>query len=265
MSNHKVKIPSVILAGDRPGGNSLARMFGIKNGVLVKILDKTCIQRVLESLDNCGKISDMTIVGSHEDSRQLGNSLQKVTRSHNCTWFPPEAGPAASAAKAISAGGEYPCLLTTGDHALLPSDTISEFLEAAGHITGDFIVGLVPYANVHKAFPESKRTLLKFREEVFCGSNLFLIKSQKGVRVLEYWQKVEALRKKPWKISRYIGIRFLFGYILGSLTLEKALKTISSNAGAKLCHTVVSNPLAAIDIDSKADYDLAVHWLTNEN
>ena len=129
---------------------------------------------------------------------------------------------------------------------------------------GDFIVGLVPYANVQKAFPESKRTLLKFAEGVFCGSNLFLIKNQKGVRILEYWRKVETLRKKPWKISRNLGIGFLIRYILGRLTLEKALNTISNHAEAKLRHAIVSNPLAAIDIDSKADYDLAVNWLTNE-
>ena len=265
MSIHKIKIPAVILAGDRLGGNSLARIFGVKNGVLVKIHGKTCIQRVLESLDRCGHISDMTIVGLNESNGLLENSLQKATSGHNCIWLTPEAGPAASAVKAVSAGVQYPCLLTTGDHALLPSGTISEFLETARYMEGDFIVGLVPYANVQKAFPESKRTLLKFPEGIFCGSNLFLIKSQKGVRILEYWRKVEILRKKPWKISRYLGIRFLLAYILGRLTLEKALKTISNQAGAKLGHTIVSNPLAAIDIDSKADYDLAVNWLTNEN
>ena len=265
MSIHKIKIPSVILAGDRLGGNSLARIFGVKNGVLVKIHGKTCIQRVLESLDRCGHISDMTIVGLNESSRLLENSLQKATRGHNCKRLPPEAGPAASAVKAVSAGEQYPCLLTTGDHALLPSGTISEFLETARHMQGDFIVGLVPYVNVQKAFPESKRTLLKFPEGVFCGSNLFLIKNPKGVRILEYWRKVETLRKKPWKISRNLGIGFLIRYILGRLTLEKALNAISNHAGAKLRHAIVSNPLAAIDIDSKADYDLAVNWLTNEN
>jgi CTP:molybdopterin cytidylyltransferase MocA len=265
MSTHKVKMRSVILAGDRLGGNSLARIFGVENGVLVEILGKTSIQRVLESLDNCGSISDMTIVGLQDRSSVLEDSFQKAIRDHNCIWLPPEAGPSASAVKAVSTGEKYPCLLTTGDHALLTSDTISEFLETAQPMPGDFIVGLVPYPNVHKAFPQSKRTLLKFPEGVFCGSNLFLIKNQKGIRILEYWRKIETLRKKPWKISRYLGIRFLVGYILGRLTLEEALKTISNRAGAKLYHTIVSDPLAAIDIDSKADYDLAVNWLTNEN
>lgn len=263
--NEATKMHAVILAGDRPGGNLLAKSFDLENGVLVKIHGKTCLQRVIEALGDCKIISNMSVIGLGENDVQQDGSLQKISSRLDCHWLVPETGPAASAVKAVTLANSFPCLLTTGDHALLSSNIIATFLNDAKQVPGDFIVGLVPFSNVYNAFPASKRTLLKFPEGVFCGSNLFLIKNAEGIKILEYWKKVEELRKKPWRIARQLGLRCLISYFAGLLSLEKALGEISSQAGAKLSYATISDPVAAIDIDTKADYDLAVTWLANEN
>ena len=259
------KMHAVILAGDRPGGSSLAQDFCVESSVLIKIHGKSCLQRVIDTLRQSKEISGICVVGEKNLSTQIDSSLQKASKEFSCNWLPPEEGPAASAVTAVSRLENFPCLLTTGDHALLSSETISSFLKMASKTSSDFTVGLVPFANVQNTFPDNKRTLLKFREGVFCGSNLFLIKNKEGIKVLEYWKTVEAMRKKPWKIAQQLGIRCLFSYFIGYLTLRKALRIISQRAGAKLSYTVIADPLAAIDIDTKADYDIAENWLRNEN
>ena len=45
-----MNLPAIVLAGERPGGNPLAKAFGQPAGVLVEVAGKPCITRVIESL-----------------------------------------------------------------------------------------------------------------------------------------------------------------------------------------------------------------------
>ncbi|MDZ7826713.1 MAG: hypothetical protein U5R48_12630 [Gammaproteobacteria bacterium] len=54
------------------------------------------------------------------------------------------------------------------------------------------------------AFPDSRRTALRFADGARCGCNLFLFRGAPALQVLDFWQRVEGLRKQP---HRHPGCR----------------------------------------------------------
>jgi GTP:adenosylcobinamide-phosphate guanylyltransferase len=172
-------------------------------------------------------------------------------------WLEPEAGPSASAIKAIKAVNRYPLLLTTGDHALLTPEIVDAFCRNARAAGGDILVGLTPYSTVRAAFPHSKRTVQRYRDGSYCTTNLFVVQNPAGLAALEFWKTVEAERKRPWKIARKLGIGFLLRCALGRVSLQQALQQLSARCGCTVSCVVVNEARAAVDVDTVADRDLA--------
>jgi lipopolysaccharide export system permease protein len=93
---------------------------------------------------------------------------------------------------------------------------------------------------------------LKFPEGVFCGSNLFLIKNPKGVRILEYWRKI--FHPIITIILVFLASSFVFGQVrdnnLGQRLLAGIVFAFSLNMFQSLFESmaVVSflNPLSAV-------------------
>jgi hypothetical protein len=117
---------------------------------------------------------------------------------------------------------------------------------------------------VHAAFPGSRRTRLRFSDGDYCGSNLFAVLTEPGVRALRFWSEVEAHRKSPWKIARRLGFLTLLRYLTGTLSVDAAFATMSRRAGCTLGWVTVREPRAAVDIDSVADWELARELLARE-
>jgi hypothetical protein len=153
-------------------------------------------------------------------------------------------------------------LITTADHGLLDSAMVDDFCTsaveaAAAPHSPDVVVGLVPHALVRAAFPDSRRTRLRFSDGVYCGSNLFAVLTGPGIEALRFWSEVEAHRKSPWKIARRLGFATLLRYLTRTLSVDAAFAAVSRRAGCTLGWVAVHEPRAAVDIDSVADWELA--------
>ena len=166
-------------------------------------------------------------------------------------------------------------LLTAGDHALLTGEIVDDFCmqvlslstghgidsppssHGAGEPGYDLVIGFVPYTLVKTAWPESRRTVLKFSNGQFCGSNLFAIMNPQGRKALEFWRQAEADRKHPWRIARRFGIMALLFYMLRRLSMEDALGGLSKAAGCRIGYVKVGFARAAVDVDSIDDQRLA--------
>ncbi|MEZ5558671.1 MAG: NTP transferase domain-containing protein [Pseudomonadales bacterium] len=258
-------IPAVVLAGERPGGNALARALGIDAGVLADVAGSSCLVRVLRCLDAAAAVRGGIVCGPAEGVLARHDALTAVFADAGFQWLAPASGPAASALAAASAIGTMPVLLTSGDHALLRPETVDQFLrdalEQRAHSNADLLIGLVPHREVQAAFPESKRTLLRFADGAFCGSNLFALLSDRARLALEFWRRVEALRKQPWKIAAELGTATLLRYLLRRLSVDQAMAQLSERAGCRVGWVAVHDPRAAVDVDSVADWELASRLL----
>ena len=76
-----------------------------------------------------------------------------------------------------------------------------------------------------------------------------------------FWSRLEADRKRPWRMARKGGFGTLLKYLFGRLSLEDALGSLSQAMGCRLGYVLINTPRAAVDVDSVADRDLAVKIL----
>ncbi len=275
MIDQTTKYRSVILAGERPGGSPLGQAFKVSASVMVPVAGKPALARVIEAIEDSQQSGGGIICGPSADAVAASEALKDLLQKPGFEWLSPASGPAASALSALEKLNHYPALLTAGDHALLTGEIVDDFCRQAlaakpGHaaerssalpgsgVAGyDLVIGFVPYALVKAAWPESRRTVLKFSNGQFCGSNLFAIMNPEGRRALDFWRQAEADRKHPWRIARRFGLLALVLYLLRRLSLEKTLSGLSEAAGCRIGHVKVGFARAAVDVDSIEDQQLA--------
>ena len=257
---------SIILAGERPGGSPISHAFNVAASVMVPVAGKPALSRVMEAIEDSQQVGGGIICGPSADVVEGSEELQLVLQNPGFEWLAPSNGPAASALSALENLGHYPALLTAGDHALLTGEIVDSFCTQVLSSNPDFdlVIGFVPYVLVKEKWPESKRTLLKFSNGKFCGSNLFAIMTPDGRKALDFWRQAEADRKHPWRIARRFGFMALILYLLRRLSLEQALGGLSKAADCRIGHVKVGFARAAVDVDSIEDQKLAEQILNRE-
>jgi hypothetical protein len=258
------RLQAVVLAGERPGGNALARSHGVAAGVLVEVRGRSCLARVLAALRASARIGGGVVVGPDAAIVAGDTALRGLLEAGDYRWLPPADGPSASAMAGADALGRYPLLLTAGDHALLTPAIVDDFCARAGTVAADVVIGLVPWTRVHAAWPESRRTVLRFADGACCGSNLFLLRTPRAIEALTFWRALERERKRPWRIARGIGYGTLLRYLAGRLDRGEACARLSARAGAAVACITIDEPRAAVDVDSAADHALAERILAHD-
>ena len=248
---------SVVLAGERAGVNEFGAQFGVAAKVLVPVAGVASLTRVLNSLRASAQVSGGIVAGPAEDVANTDATCRTLFEPGDFCWMAPAHGPAASALAATNMLGDYPILLTSGDHALLTPAIIDEFCAEAARSDYDLVVGLVAHDVVQAAYPGVKRTVHRFSDGHYCGSNLYALTNPRACEGLRFWQHIESLRKSPRKIIGRMGFITLARYVLGGLNIDAAFKALSKRAGCRVGFVRVAHPRAAVDVDSVADWRLA--------
>ena len=265
---------AVILAGERPDGSPLSQAFNVSASVMVPVAGKPSLQRVMEAIGDSRQVHGGIICGPTSAAVSEDEELESLLQHPDFKWLEQASGPAASAVAALEKLGHFPALLTAGDHALLTGEIVDDFCSQALSISinqeadiqvstrkavsnFDLVIGFVPHELVVAAWPESKRTITRFSDGHYCGSNLFAVLNPAGKRALNFWRQAEADRKHPWRIARRFGYRALFRYLFRRLSIEDALKELSQTTGCRIGYVEVGFARAAVDVDSLEDQKLA--------
>ncbi len=264
MTPVKHKFVAVVLAGERPGGSAISRELDLAASVLVDVAGKSALARVIDALENSEMVEGGLLSGPEEEIYSKNKELQYILSGSSFQWTPPETGPSASALAALEQLDRYPVLLISGDHALLTPELVDFFCREAHKTDADVVFGMAPYAIVQAAFPESKRTVLKFSDGHYCGTNLFAILNRKGKAGPAFWWELEAQRKHPWRMAHQLGVGLLLRYLLGRLSLDRALESLSRAMGCRMGFVRIEEARAAVDVDSIADRDLAEKILQSD-
>jgi GTP:adenosylcobinamide-phosphate guanylyltransferase len=248
---------AIVLAGDRGPDDPVARHAGAPCKALVPVAGRPMLLRVLDALAASVSVQGVTLVGPQAVQVERCPELGARIASGAVAWLPPQASPSLSAAAALDQlPADRPVLLTTADHALLQADLIDAFCERALASGADALVGLARLADVQAAFPDSRRTALRFRDGACCGCNLFAFLTPAGRRAPAFWRRMEQQRKKPHRLAAALGLGTLVAYVSGQLTVAAALDRLSQRVGATLGAVLLDDPRAAVDVDSVADYEL---------
>ncbi|MFN0194861.1 MAG: nucleotidyltransferase family protein [Aestuariivirga sp.] len=242
---------AIVLAAGRGPDDPMAKAFGVVHKCLLPVGGVAMLKRVIDALAATKGIDGIAI--SIDDSNAADQALgEGATR---VSYLAPQSSAPASA-KAGADGGSFPLLITTGDHALLTREMICFFCGEAEASGADFCAGLATAETILAAYPETRRTFFSFGRDRVSGCNLFAVMTPAGLKVLERWQYLDQLRKKPWRLVLAFGLGPLIKFALGRLSLADAFRTASSKLGIFAKPVLMPFAEAAIDVDKPADKEL---------
>lgn len=246
---------AILLAGERPGGDPLARHFGLPSKALIPVAGVSMLRRVVDTLLDAPEIGRVVILAQDPGALLVGDAA--LLRAHPRVVLA-RSGPgiATSIAEvAGSASAPWPALVTTADHVLLTTAMISEFL--AGATDCDVAVGFGERRIVEQRYPATRRTWLRFSDGQYSGANLFALRNAKVGAALALWAGIEQHRKKGWKLIGRFGPVLLIRALTRSISLVAGLGRAGGRIGIAAIPVVLSAPEAAIDVDKLDDLALA--------
>lgn len=255
---HTNQYAAVVLAADRTANDPITQHTGAPCKTIAPVCGTPMIIRVLDALEASDLIESITICGPPQSVIPNCPELKQRIEAGRIIWLPNLESPSRSAEKGFElVGQDTPILLTTADHALITPEIVQHFLETSLSEKCDATIGLVNYDNIVATFPNTKRTVTKFRNGNFCGCNLYTFR-QHGRELVTRWRQAEDMRKRPWRlIAQILGPWIVLRYLLGFLTLEQALSSVSKKTGIHVQAIMLPFPQAGIDVDKVEDLLLA--------
>jgi GTP:adenosylcobinamide-phosphate guanylyltransferase len=243
----------IVLAGDRGAQDPVARLRDVPSKALAPVAGRAMLARVLDTLAELDAAAPLVLVAPESPAFQAVVAAGAFPTS-GIRWLTPATSPGRSLARAFDAITDVEeLLLVTADHPLLDAAWLRQLLAAARGEDAEVMVGLVPFMRVQERFPDSRRTQYRFRDVTVCGTNLFVFRSQRARSVAALWQRVEADRKRPWRIVSLLGAVNLLRYLGGYLSLDDALGALSQRTGLRIRAAMIDAPESAVDVDTIAD------------
>ncbi|CAM3082068.1 MobA-like NTP transferase domain-containing protein [Sphingomonas antarctica] len=236
-------VTAILLAGERPGGDPFAAAMGVAAKALIQVGGVAMGERVARLLAAYPAVARVRVFGVPVLTELGGIAVEPSGASIAATLRP------------LVAALDGPLLVTTADHALLTPDMLDSFI--AGARGSDLAVGLVERRIFAPAFPDNRRTWLKFRGGAYSGANLFWIGSRAALPLIERWAAVEQQRKRGRALIGAFGPLLLIGVATRILTIDGALARLGRRYGATLRAVRLPQPEACIDVDKPADLVLA--------
>lgn len=254
-------ICALVLAGSRAGERDpVALAAGVTHKALAPIAGVPMLERVLQALADCPLVGQ--IVVATEITTRLAElpTLRALASAKRLLLCASQPSLSLSVAAVFEERGP-PLLVTTADHPLLEAEMVSEFLTAARASGGDVAIGLVDQRLIEAAAPASRRTYLRFRDLAVSGANLFFFASPAALAAIRFWRRVEAERKRPWRIAAAFGPGLLLGYALRRFDLAAACARAGRRIGVQVTPVLLSRAEAAIDVDRPEHLALAERFI----
>jgi CTP:molybdopterin cytidylyltransferase MocA len=237
---------ALVLAGSRGGADPVADYAGAPHKALIRLQGETLLARVVAALRAAGA-TRILVVSSHPEVRA------EIARL-GAEALDEAAGPSLSVRAGAEALGT-PLVVTTADHALLQPEWVQRFI-ADVPSDADVAVLMAARPTVEAAAPSTKRTWLKLADGQWSGCNLFWLANDRALQVIDLWRRVEAERKRPWKMAWILGPRMLLRFITRRLSLHGAARRLGDLAGVRAAIVETPYGLASVDVDKPADLDL---------
>jgi GTP:adenosylcobinamide-phosphate guanylyltransferase len=239
---------AVVLAGSRPGRDAFAEQLGTDLKALIPVAGEPMVRRPVRALLESRNIGRILVLSQAPEriSAELPKDSRLVVKESQ--------GTIAETIEnlILSHTTDFPLLVTTADHALLDPQMIAEFIAKAEG--ADVAVGVVERRSLLARLPQTKRTWLAFRGGAYSGANLFAFGSIKALAAIEQWRSVEQDRKKGWRVLGALGPALLLGAVLRLRTLDQSVAALGRRLGLTARAVVLSNPLAAVDVDKPVDH-----------
>ncbi len=250
------KITALIMAASRGDSDPMTRAFKARHKCLIEIDGTPMLVRVVEALKSVAQIDPIGVSIDDLDVLRYTAGLEDLKLFKSA-----DSAPHSVIGAIREMDKPFPLLITTADHALLTPEIVEDFCQRAQKSTSDITIGLARRADIERVDNSVKRTYYKFRDGDFSGCNLYYLKSEKALNAVQFWHKVDKLRKHPLALARTFSLIMLAKYLLGLLSLKGGLEYASKLLDVGADAALLPFGEAAIDVDKPADHQLVTKLL----
>ncbi|NMA95005.1 MAG: NTP transferase domain-containing protein [Clostridiales bacterium] len=195
------KLNAIVLAG----GNSKA--FLLING-------KPMVEYVIDALCDAKYIGNIIAVGEVDKLKPLlGRRVTRYIQGGDTLIESVKRG-----IKPLNGLGHV--LIITSDIPMIKAHIIDDFIESCMEKPLDIHYPIVERRVNEKSFPGVRRTYVKLKEGEFTGGNILYIAPSVIERCEIFISQVIANRKRPLKIGRLLGYKFLILLLLGQMRIS---------------------------------------------
>ena len=110
-----------------------------------------------------------------------------------------------------------------------------------------------------------QRTYVRLREGTFTGGNLALVAPEALRRGRTVIQQAFLMRKKPIKLARLLGFRFILKFVFNRLGLHEIEERAATVLGCTGRAVISPYPEVGIDVDKPSDLELVERVLAGKN
>ncbi len=249
------RFDAVVLAAGRMKGDPMADALGPGHKCLIPVAGVPMINRVLATLVAAPSVGKIYVCVETRETLDEALADPSAPSDTARIGFLQSRDKASGSVLGVLERSDIarPTLVTTADHALLSVEMVEYFLARSAQSGADLTAGLEHADVLLGAYPHAKRTFLKFADGGYSGCNLFAMMTDDAARAVEFWGRVERERKTPWRLVHAFGLRPLWRYLTGRLTLDGAMREASIALGVEVRAVSMPHTDAAIDVDKPED------------
>ncbi len=249
---------ALVLAGSRGPDCPVAALGGVSHKALLPIHGTPMVERVIATLAGLAQIDHVALI--IEDPALLRDlpSLAPLLAKGYLEILDAKPTPAQSALhgfESLGSARDKPILMTTADNVLLSPEILLHFIGARDQ-NADLVAATARTDMVQAAYPQARRTRMRFRDGGQGGCNLFALQTPDAAGIIGFWRQIEQDRKKPLTMLRRLGVFTALRYLTNTLTLKQAIEKLSKRSKTRLATVDMPFAEAAIDVDSPEDFHL---------
>ncbi|MEW6283987.1 MAG: nucleotidyltransferase family protein [Candidatus Eremiobacterota bacterium] len=229
----------------------VARHAGVAWRSLAPVGGRPLLRRVVDAVLDCPGVRRLVIVGGPPQMRGLAD-----------LWLPDAGGGAANFLAGLSAMGEAAqCLFCSSDLPFLEPQALARFV-ADSDPEAVVNYSITDRASFEREFPGARRRFVPLREGAYTGGGVLLLRPHGALSIQVTIRRVFEARKNTLRIARMLGLPFLAGRLLGTLTIGSLEERASAVTGVA-CRAVPSDPRLAFDLDHPEDYAWAAAFVAS--
>ncbi|AZR74525.1 hypothetical protein BBF96_14700 [Anoxybacter fermentans] len=249
-----MKVDAILLAGARNQG-PLRECSQSEYEALIEINGIPMIEYVVRAARNARSVERIAVVGPVEILRPyLKDQVDFLIESRE------------QIVENIKAGIETlksnrKILILTSDIPLISAETIDLFVSHCKSCDADFYYPIISKEANQSKFPGTQRTYARLREGTFTGGNIFILNPSVIEIASEFIHKLVTWRKKPLKLSRLFGLKFIIKFVLGSLTISELEERLKEITGCSAITLIFEYPEIGFDVDKPSDLALMEKYM----
>lgn len=245
---------AILAAGGTPEpGEPLYEYTQGKPKALLDIHGKPMAQWVLDALNGAASIENIVIVGLDESSG--------LTSSKIAAYIPSEGGLLENLFAGIKKNLEINphaehVLWVSSDIPTINASIVDWVVNKSLETEHDVYYNVIRREVMEARFPASKRSYVKLRDMEVCGGDMNVIRTVTVAGRNELWERIVAARKNPFKQASLIGYDTLIMLMLRLVTLEKAVRMVTSRLRVSGRAVVCPYAEVGMDVDKPNQLDM---------